>query len=134
MPTKNVLTAVAAVIAASIVGVTSGAAAEGGQVLYRETFNVPDPARRDTVDPADGKAVAAALGWVGFRNGASFDNPCIDAEPGETCLQAFGTGSAQRGSVGNPRVFRGSGNAFWSPQVIGATIYTEELRPRPTLA
>jgi hypothetical protein len=95
-------------------------AAADDAVIYRETFNVPNP--------NSGAATAAELGWVGFRNGGSFNNPCTGAFPGETCLQAFQPGcTTGLASVGNDPVFAHEGNAFWSPQVIGVSIYTEEF-------
>jgi hypothetical protein len=108
---------------------TIAAAADDSAVIYRETFNIPDPAQGDP-SGLSGSAVAAALGWKGFRNGGSYNNPCSTVPLGETCLQAFSPGSTQLPSIGNLPVFSGSGNAFWSPQVIGVTIYTEE-KPIP---
>lgn len=107
-------------LAGMILAPGGAARAASSVVLYRETFNVPDP------NP-DGAATAAALGWKGFRNGGSYNNPCSSTPQGETCLQAFGSGSTQLPSVGNPAVFTHPGNAFWSPIVLGVTIYTTEF-------
>jgi hypothetical protein len=123
--------AVATAAAMLLVAVSPSSAVSGESVpVYRETFNVPGAG-----DPTNlsGHAVAAALGWKGLRNGGSFNNPCgSSVVAGETCLQAFSSGSTPQPSLGNPPVFAGEGNAFWSPQVIGVTVYTEE-KPIPVV-